>query len=64
MIEKAMAKYRIDPMKSWMIGDAHRDIKAGRKAGVRTIHITHKPQESKSEITTNTLLEASDRVLA
>lgn len=64
MIEKAMAKYRIDPMTSWMIGDAHRDMKAGRKAGVRTIHITHKPDESESTTTTNTLLEASDIVLA
>lgn len=63
MIEKAIAKYRIDKQQSWMIGDAHRDIKAGKKAGVRTIHLTEKPEESFSEITTRNLLEASDVVL-
>lgn len=62
MIEKAMAKYKIDPKTSWMIGDAHRDIKAGRKAGIRTIHITEKPEESLSEITTKTLFDASQIV--
>lgn len=59
MIEKAIAKYKIDPDRSWMIGDAIRDIKAGKKAGVKTIHLTEKPEESLSEITTTTLLEAS-----
>jgi D-glycero-D-manno-heptose 1,7-bisphosphate phosphatase len=59
MIEKAIAKYKIDPDSSWMIGDAIRDIKAGKKAGVRTIHLTEKPDESLSEITTTSLLEAS-----
>ncbi len=59
MIEKAIAKYKIDPDNSWMIGDAIRDIKAGKKAGVKTIHLTEKPEESLSEITTTTLLEAS-----
>ena len=64
MIEKAMTKYKIDPNTSWMIGDAHRDIHAGKKAGVRTIHITHKPHESHSAITTDNLLNASELVLS
>ncbi|MDI9860361.1 MULTISPECIES: D-glycero-alpha-D-manno-heptose-1,7-bisphosphate 7-phosphatase [Flectobacillus] len=63
MIEKAIAKYKIDPDQSWMIGDAHRDIKAGHRAGVKTIHLTEKPEESFSEITTNTLLEASQIIV-
>ncbi len=63
MIEKAIAKYKIDRNTSWMIGDAHRDIKAGKKAGVKTIHITGKPEESFSEITTSDLLRASELVL-
>lgn len=37
MIEKACARYRIDPRASWMIGDKTRDIEAGEKAGVRGI---------------------------
>ena len=40
MLEKAMAKYEIDSTQSYMIGDAERDVKAGKKAGVQTIHIT------------------------
>ncbi len=63
MIEKAIAKYKIDRDASWMIGDAHRDIKAGKKAGVKTIHLTEKPEESLSELTTSNLLKASELVL-
>ena len=63
MIEKAIAKYKIDRDASWMIGDAHRDIKAGKKAGVKTIHLTKKPEESLSELTTSDLLKASELVL-
>ncbi len=63
MIEKAIAKYKIDRDSSWMIGDAHRDIKAGKKAGVKTIHLTEKPEESFSELTTSNLLTASELVL-
>jgi D-glycero-D-manno-heptose 1,7-bisphosphate phosphatase len=40
MLEKAMAKHKIDSKQSFIIGDAERDIKAGKKAGVQTIHIT------------------------
>lgn len=39
MIEKALARYGIDPLSSWMIGDAERDIEAGKAAGLRTILI-------------------------
>lgn len=61
MLEKAMAKHRIDRHCSWMIGDRERDVLAGRKAGVRTIRIAHQPHETSplSEHTTRSLLEAS-----
>ena len=39
LLEKAMARFRIDADKSWFIGDADRDIEAGVKAGVQTIRI-------------------------
>jgi D-glycero-D-manno-heptose 1,7-bisphosphate phosphatase len=39
MIEKALARFNIDPASSWMIGDAQRDIDAGEAAGLRTIRI-------------------------
>jgi D,D-heptose 1,7-bisphosphate phosphatase len=37
MILKAAAELRLDLPRSWLIGDAARDIEAGRAAGCRTI---------------------------
>jgi D-glycero-D-manno-heptose 1,7-bisphosphate phosphatase len=42
MIEKAMAKWDIDPDKSFMIGDSFRDIDASEKVGVRGILVGDK----------------------
>ena len=39
MIQKAMARFGIDPESSWMIGDAERDMEAGAAAGLKTILI-------------------------
>ena len=39
MIEKALARFNIDPAISWMIGDAERDIEAGLAAGLQTLLI-------------------------
>jgi len=39
LIEKAMARFGIDPAESWMVGDSQRDIQAGRAAGLRTIRV-------------------------
>jgi len=39
MLEKAMARYHIDPSQAWFIGDTERDIEAGLKAGVKTLLI-------------------------
>ncbi|GAB3040254.1 hypothetical protein GCM10027185_49410 [Spirosoma pulveris] len=44
MLEKAMAKYDILPNESWMIGDALRDMQAGKRVGVRTVRIAHEPE--------------------
>lgn len=46
MLEKAMAKHNIDPSVSWMVGDRHRDVQAGQKAGVKTIQIAASANES------------------
>ena len=37
LIEKAIARYHIDPALSWFIGDSQRDLDAGKAAGLRTI---------------------------
>ncbi len=39
MIEKALAKYHIDPKQSFMIGDKERDIAAATAAGVKGLLI-------------------------
>ncbi len=39
LLEKAIARFNIDPKKSFFIGDTERDIVAGKKAGVNTILI-------------------------
>lgn len=39
LVEKAIAKYEIDPSQSWFIGDKQRDIDCGNKAGVKGILI-------------------------
>ncbi len=39
LLEKAIARYNIDSSESWFIGDADRDIEAGKKAGIRTFKL-------------------------
>ena len=39
LLEKAIARFRIDASSSYFIGDADRDVEAGKKSGVRTIRI-------------------------
>jgi len=38
-VEKALARFDIDPQKSYFIGDKERDVEAGEKAGVKGILI-------------------------
>ncbi len=39
MLEKALAKHRIDPSRSLMFGDRERDQEAGERAGIRSFLI-------------------------
>ena len=39
LLEKAMARFNIDALQSYFIGDAERDILAGEKAGVTTVKV-------------------------
>lgn len=39
MLEKAIAKYDLDPNKSWYIGDMDTDVIAGRQAGLNALAI-------------------------
>jgi D-glycero-D-manno-heptose 1,7-bisphosphate phosphatase len=37
MLEKAVARFRLDPAQCWLVGDRARDIEAGARLGVRGI---------------------------
>ncbi len=39
LFEKAISKWKIDTMRSWMIGDQERDIKAAAGAGIKGIQL-------------------------
>jgi D-glycero-D-manno-heptose 1,7-bisphosphate phosphatase len=38
-VEKALARFNIDPSRSYFIGDKERDVEAAEKAGVKGILI-------------------------
>ena len=63
MLEKAIAKYDIDPSQSWMVGDRDRDMEAGKNAGVRTIHIIPENEKSYGDYAAVNLLEAANIIL-
>lgn len=42
MLERAMARYSIDPAQSWLVGDSHRDLEAAEKVAVRSIIVGDK----------------------
>ena len=37
LIQKALARFEIDPARSWMVGDSERDVEAGKAAGLLTL---------------------------
>lgn len=39
-IEKALARFDIDPKLSWFVGDRESDMEAGQKAGLQTLKVT------------------------
>lgn len=41
LFEKAIAKYKIDPSRSWMIGDKDRDLIPAKKLGIKTIQVDY-----------------------
>jgi D-glycero-D-manno-heptose 1,7-bisphosphate phosphatase len=63
MLEKAIAKYNIDTTTSWMVGDRPRDMQAGKRAGVRTIHLSPDPHESTGDRHASDFLTATQLVL-
>lgn len=65
MIEKAMARFNIDPAQSWMVGDRNRDIEAGLKQNIRGIFITiHEPAPTSAVYVAENLLDAAEFILS
>lgn len=64
MIEKAMAKFDIDPNTSWLVGDRCRDIECGQKMGLETALISdQKDHECKPTFIAANLLEAVAKII-
>jgi D-glycero-D-manno-heptose 1,7-bisphosphate phosphatase len=68
MLEKAIAKYKIDVQNSWIIGDSNRDIEAGKKVGIKTAHIIGTKAQKENikqvaDIQVNSLLEAAQKII-
>lgn len=63
MFEKAIAKYRIDPSVSWMVGDAERDILPAKKLGIRTIQVGEGEKSPVADFNAGDILSAARIIL-
>lgn len=59
LFEKAIARYKIDVKKSWMIGDRSRDLTPAKKLGIKTIQIGDECVDELGDYRVDTLLEAA-----
>jgi D-glycero-D-manno-heptose 1,7-bisphosphate phosphatase len=53
MLIEAKKKWNISFKKSYLVGDRDKDIKAGKKAGVKTIFFSSKIDQKKNKIKCN-----------
>lgn len=64
MFEKAIAKFKIDVTKSWMVGDRGRDIIPARRLGIKTIQIGDEVEkENEADFKAPSLLESAKLIL-
>lgn len=65
MLEKATARFGIDPARSWMVGDRRRDLEAARRLHVRGIFIRNdqEPAPADASYVANDLLDAAGFIL-
>jgi len=64
MIEKAIAKYKIDPNSSWLIGDRCRDIECAQKMGSKTILVSdHRDLDCNANFKAANLFEAVNLII-
>ncbi len=61
--ERGIAKFSIDPTKSWMVGDTERDLIPAKKMGLKTILIPHRtPESAFADFKVDSLLEACNYI--
>ena len=58
MLERAIARFNIDPEKSWLVGDRMRDLEAAQKVGVKGILV------GDDEVASTTILHAGNLLAA
>ena len=64
MFEKAIAKFKINVSKSWMVGDRGRDLIPAKKLGIQTIQIGDEVEpENRGEFRAHDLNEAATLIL-
>lgn len=63
MFEKAIARFSIDPARSWMIGDKERDLVPAQKLRIPGILIDEQRPETIAQTTVDSLWEATEWIL-
>lgn len=63
LFEKAIAKYNIDIVNSWMVGDRLRDLEPANKLGIKGILVDNEYNENYPEREAKNLLDAVDRYI-
>ena len=62
MLERGMARYKVDPQLSWMVGDKDTDLMPARKLGLRTIQVD-RTDSGTADYKAKNLLEATKIIL-
>ena len=63
LFERALSKYEIDPLQSWMIGDRDRDLQPAKKFGIKTILVDSENLTAHADYLEKDLKAATKRIL-
>jgi len=64
MLEKALARFRLDPAQCWLVGDRARDLEAAARVGVRGILVGHAEPVGGEQQRAADLAGATDLILS
>lgn len=64
MFEKAMAKFDIDPLTSWMIGDKDRDLIPAQKFDIKTILMSDEIESEHADFHEHTFFAVTEVILS